>query len=250
MSCAGLLSPPSRTSGSAGLEERPFSAEKCLRGRETFISIWDSIKSNLVPDTSGRLSGLPPRHTESLGNPIAWEGAGRRLAGPRYHPSSLGSTSKLPGLKCQHRWTGRLGPHTSTGACFPESRPRLGEDVARRPCPLRDTLQFIYHGPAWHCASLPPTPGGQPGSLREGKSHPANTQPSLTQVRGTVTRCHLSIHGLNHRAPTTGQKIPQQAAGRAGSWAHPLTCVRVVEPLTPPGVTREASALGVWSSGR
>lgn len=174
---------------------------------------------------------------ESLRNPIAWEGAGRRLAGPRYHPSSLGSMSKLPGLKCQHRWTGRLGPHTSTGACSPESRPGLGEDVAWHPCPLRDTLQFIYRDPAWHCASPPPTPGGQPGSPRK-------------SVELTVTRCHLSIHGLNHRAPTTGQKIPQQAAGRAGTWANQLTCVRAVEPLTPPGVTREASALGVWSSGR
>lgn len=216
MSCAGLLSPPSRTSGSAGLEERPFSAEKCLRGQETFISIWDSIKSNLVPDTSGHLSGLPPCRTESLGNPIAWEGAGRRLAGPRYHPSSLGSTSKLPGLKCQHRWTGRLGPHMSTGACFPESWPRLGEGVARHPCPLRDTLQFIY-GPAWHCASPSPAPGGQPGSLREGKSHPANTQPSLTQVRGTDCHTVSLVNGLNHRVPTTGQKIPQQAAGRRGA---------------------------------
>lgn len=97
-------------SESAGLDEGPFSAERCLRGRETLISIWASVKSNLFPDTSGRLSGSPPCHPESLGSSIVvWEGAGPCLSGPRYHPSSLGSVSKLPGLGGQPAGQGAWG---------------------------------------------------------------------------------------------------------------------------------------------
>lgn len=146
-------------SESAGLDEGPFSAEKCLRGRETLISIWASVKSNLFPDTSGRLSGSPPCHPESLGSSIVvWEGAGPCLSGPRYHPSSLGSVSKLPGLGGQPAGQGAWG-----WICQPEPASQRAGDSARRGLgsPAYRALYSLPTTAPPGAAPIPlPTPGG------------------------------------------------------------------------------------------